>query len=198
MDLLDSIHGSCWFTKLNLSAGYHQICIAAADRQQTAFTTKFGLYVWCVLQCGLVNTQSQFMRKMNVILEWIQRKFIIIYLDDIIIHSLTLAKHLVHVHEVLTLLGVHSLNTKYATHAWTQQTVNLCRFKINKDGIHAREVNTCAVMDFPLPENRTNVRGFWASLVTIGNSSDITLRSPYLSTPLPSVWKWKVTLGGNG
>jgi hypothetical protein len=103
------------------------------------------------------------------------------------IHSRTLAKHLVHVHEVLTLLGVHSLNTNFATHAWTQQTVDLCSFNIDKDGIHAREVNTCAVMDFSLPENRANVRGFWASLVTIGNSSDITLVSPYLSTPLPSV-----------
>jgi hypothetical protein len=42
-DLLNSMHGSCWFTKLDLAAGYHKIRIATADRQKTAFTTKFGL-----------------------------------------------------------------------------------------------------------------------------------------------------------
>jgi hypothetical protein len=44
--LLNSMHGSCWFTKLELAAGYNQIRIATADRQKTAFTTKFCLYEW--------------------------------------------------------------------------------------------------------------------------------------------------------
>jgi hypothetical protein len=42
-DLLNSIQGSCWFTQLDLAAGYHQIRIATADRQKTAFTTKLDL-----------------------------------------------------------------------------------------------------------------------------------------------------------
>jgi hypothetical protein len=61
-DLLNSMHGSCWFTKLNLVAGYHQIRIATADRQKTAFTTTFCLYEWRVLLFGLANAPSQFMR----------------------------------------------------------------------------------------------------------------------------------------
>jgi len=68
-DLLNSMHGSCWFTKLNLAAGYHQIRIATADRQKLAFTTKFGLYEWRVLPFRLANAPSQFMRMMNGILE---------------------------------------------------------------------------------------------------------------------------------
>ena len=95
--LLNFMHGSCWFTKLDLAAGYHQICIATADRQKTAFSTKFGLYEWRVLPFGLANAPSQFMRFMNGILEPMKRKFIVVYLDDIMIHSRTLAEHVVHV-----------------------------------------------------------------------------------------------------
>jgi hypothetical protein len=81
------MHGSCWFTKLDLAAGNHQIRIAAADRPKTAFTTKFGLYKWRVLPFGLANAPSQFMGMMNGILEPMKRKFIVVDLDDIMIHS---------------------------------------------------------------------------------------------------------------
>jgi len=96
-DLLNSMHGSCWFTKLDLAAGYHQICIATADRQKTAITTKSGLYKWRVLPFGLANAPSQFMRMINGILKPMKRQFIVVYLDDMMIHSRTLAEHVVHV-----------------------------------------------------------------------------------------------------
>ena len=122
-DLLNSMHGSCWFTKLDLAAGYHQIRIATAYRQKTAFSTKFGLYVWRVLPFGL-------------------------------------AEHVVHVREVLTLLTEHGLKAKRAKCAWACQKVDFCGFDIDKDGIHAQEHKTCAVMDWPQPENSKDVRGF--------------------------------------
>ena len=96
-DLLNSMHGSCWFTKLDLAAGYHQIRIATAYRQKTAFSTEFGLYDWRVLPFGLAIAPSQFMRMMNGILEQIKRKFIVIYVDDNINHSATLAERIVNV-----------------------------------------------------------------------------------------------------
>jgi hypothetical protein len=117
-DLLNSMHSSCWFTKLDLAAGYHQIRIATADMQKTAFTTKFGLYEWRVLPFGLANAPTQFMHMMNGILEPMKRKFIVVYLDDIMIHSRTLAEHVVHVREVLTLLTEHGLKAKRAKCAW--------------------------------------------------------------------------------
>ena len=159
-DLLNSMHGSCWFTKLDLAAGYHQIRIATADRQKTAFTTKFGLYEWRVLPFGLANAPSQFMRMMNGILEPMKRKFIVVYLDNIMIHSCTLAEHIVHVREVLTLLTEHGLKAKRAKCAWACQKVDFCGFDIDKDGIHAQEHKTRAVMDWPQPENSKDVRGF--------------------------------------
>ena len=159
-DLLNSMHGSCWFTKLDLAAGYHQIRIATADRQKTAFTTEFGLYKWRVLPFGLANTPSQFMRMMNGILEPMKRKFIVVYLDDIKIHSCTLAEHVVHVREVLTVLTDPGLKGKCAKCVWAFQKIDFCGFDMNKDGIHAQEHKTRAVMDWPQPENSKDIRGF--------------------------------------
>jgi len=100
-DLLNSIHGSCWFTKFDIVAGYHQIRIATADRQKTAFTTKFDLYEWRVLPLGLANAPTQFVRMMNGILETTKHIFIVVYLDDITIHSCTLVEHVIHDQEVV-------------------------------------------------------------------------------------------------
>ena len=160
LDLLNSMLGFCWFTKLDLVAGYHQIRITTADRQKTAFTTKFGLYKWRVLLFGLANAPSQFMRMMNDILELIKCEFIVVYLDDIMIHSCTLAEHVVHIREVLTLLTEHGLKAKRAKCTWTCQKVDFCSFDIEKDGIHAQEYKTRAVMDWPQAENSKDVRGF--------------------------------------
>jgi len=159
-DLLNSMHGSCWFTKLDLGAGYYQIRIATADRQKTAFTTTFDLYEWRVLPFGLANAPNQFMRMMNGILEPMKRKFILIYLDDIMIHSHTLAEHVVHVREVLTLLTEHGLKAEHAKCAWACLKVDFCGFDIDKDSIHAQEHKTRAVMDWPRPENSKDVKGF--------------------------------------
>jgi len=111
-DLLNSLLGSCWVTKLDVVAGYHESCITTADRQKTAFTAKFGLYEWRVPQFRLLNAPSEFMRLMNHILETMNSQFILIYLDNSVIHSRTLAEHIVHVREVLTLLTENGLKAE--------------------------------------------------------------------------------------
>jgi len=76
------------------------------------------------------------------------------------IHSRTLEEHVVHVREVLTLLTEHGLKAKRAKCGWAFQKVNFCGFDIDKDGIHAQELKTHAVMDCPQPENSKDVKGF--------------------------------------
>jgi hypothetical protein len=100
------------------------------------------------------------MHMMNSILEPMKRKFIVVYLDDIMIYSRTLAEHIVHVREVLTLLTEHGLKAKHAKCAWACKKVEFCGFRIDKDGIHSQENKTCAVMDWPQSENSKDVRGF--------------------------------------
>jgi hypothetical protein len=133
------MHGSCLFRKLNLAASYHQTCIGLADWQTTAFTTKFCLSEWRVLLFGRANKPSQFMCMLNGILEPIKHKFIIIYLDDILIYSHTQAEHIVHVSEVLTSLTEHGFEAKRAIGAWASQKVDFYGFDIDKDGIHTQK-----------------------------------------------------------
>jgi hypothetical protein len=97
---------------------------------------------------------------MNGILEPIKRKFIVINLGDIMIHSRTLAEHVVHVREVLTLLTEHGLKAKCAKYASACQKVDFCGFDIDKDVIHAQEHKTRAIMDWPQLENSKDVSGF--------------------------------------
>ena len=108
-DLYDQLAGSSVFSKMDLRLGYHQIKIRNGDIPKTAFVTRYGQYEYTVMSFGLTNAPATFSRLTNsVFMEYLD-KFVVVYLDDILIYSKNEEEHAEHLRLVLTKLREHRL-----------------------------------------------------------------------------------------
>jgi aerobic-type carbon monoxide dehydrogenase small subunit (CoxS/CutS family) len=100
------------------------------------------------------------MRMMDGLLTPKTHRYVAIYLDDVMIHSLSTVEHVKHVHMVLKLLLHHGLRVKHSKCEWAQKQVEFCGFTVSGKVIHTQEHTIAGVLDRPQPQNETEVRGF--------------------------------------
>ncbi|WVZ52451.1 hypothetical protein U9M48_003506 [Paspalum notatum var. saurae] len=134
-DLFDQLQGACAFSKIDLRSGYHQLKICPSDIPKTAFTTKYGLYEYLVMSFGLPNAPAYFMHLMNRVFMDYLDKFIVVFIDDILIYSKTEEEHEVHLRLVLQRLREHKLYAKRKKCEFWIDEVPFLGYIISKGGI---------------------------------------------------------------
>jgi hypothetical protein len=159
-DALDAFGKATVFTTLDLAAGYYQIRMHPRDAEKTAFRTHLGLFEFRVMPFGLTNAPATFQRNMDAIFEDFYRNFCLVYVDDIIIYSTSLAKHLQHLRMVFERLAQHGLSLKASKCVFAQPAVRFLGFVVSSKGVDSDEEKVKAVQEFPIPTNRRQVLSF--------------------------------------
>jgi hypothetical protein len=111
-DLFDQLQGAKYFSKIDLRFGYHQLRIKEADIQKTVIVTRYGQYEFTVMSFGLTNAPAFFMNLMNKVFMEELDKFVVVFIDDILIYSKSREDHKRHHRIVLGKLRAHQLYAK--------------------------------------------------------------------------------------
>ena len=112
--LFDQLAGAKVFSKIDLRSSYHQIKIRPHDIQKTTFSTRCGLYEYLVMSFGLTNAPTFFMYLMNSVFMPELDKFVVVFIDDILIYSKNDEEHAQHLRIVLARLREHKLFAKFS------------------------------------------------------------------------------------
>jgi len=159
-DLFDQLQGACVFSKIDLRSGYHQLKIRPSDIPKTAFTTKYGLFEYTVMSFGLTNAPAYFMQLMNSVFMDYLDKFVIIFIDDILVYSKTEAEHEEHLRLVLQRLREHRLYAKLSKCEFWIDEVPFLGHIVSKGGIAVDPRKVSAVVNWEIPRTPREIRGF--------------------------------------
>ncbi|MCG7876478.1 MAG: DDE-type integrase/transposase/recombinase [Candidatus Thiodiazotropha taylori] len=158
-DILALLGKAKYFTSLDLKSGYWQVLMDETDKEKTAFACHRGLFEFNVMPFGLSNAPAIFQELMAVVLQGLGH-FATAYLDDILIFSETLEKHLSHLEAVFDRLCQHGLKLKLKKCSFLQSETHYLGFIINSRGISPDPLKVEAIRSLPTPTCVREVRSF--------------------------------------
>jgi hypothetical protein len=158
--LFDQLVGAKVFSKIDLRSGYHQIKIRASDIPKTTFSTRYGLYGFLVMSFGLTNAPAYFMYLMNSVFMPELDKFIVVFIDDILVYSKSEEEHVGHLHVVLQRLREHHLYAKLSKCDFWLKEIKFLGHTISQAGIAVDPDKVQEVMNWKPPTTVRQIRSF--------------------------------------
>jgi transposase InsO family protein len=159
-DSLDKLHGSKFFSCLDLKSAYNQVEIDECDRHKSAFTTPFGLYQYNFMAFGLCNSPASFQRLMQTIFREELYVYLLVFLDDLLIYSQTVDDHIQQLEVIFQRLSQHGLKIEPAKCKFFQKEVSYLGWRINQNGISSCPDKVAAICEWPVPSSPAELRTF--------------------------------------
>ncbi|GBG90695.1 hypothetical protein CBR_g51204 [Chara braunii] len=159
-DLLERLGGAEYLSKLDLKSGYHQISIRPSDRYKSAFKTQYGHFEWVVMPFGLTNVPATFQAAMTNEFCVMLDRFVLVYLDDILIYNRTLEDHLEHLRRVLETLRRAKYKANRDKCEFVRQELEYLGHFVTPEGISPLSDKIQAIQESPESWNVTDVRSF--------------------------------------
>ena len=159
-DLLDNLQSAKRFSVLDLKSGFHQVPIDPADVHKTAFICAHGLFEFLRMSMGLANAPSCFQRMLETLFSDMLTQGVLIYMDDLILYSETDGEHERLLERVLTRLAEANLSLKPDKCQFFKKRVAYLGHLVSEDGIYPLHENIKKILAFPVPTDKTKLKGF--------------------------------------
>nr|GFB87531.1 putative reverse transcriptase domain-containing protein [Tanacetum cinerariifolium] len=157
---IDLVPGSSVYSKIDLRSGYHQLRVREEDIPKTAFRTHYGHYKFQVMPFGLTDVPTIFMDLMNRVCKPYLDKFVIVFIDDILIYSKNKKEHEEHLTLILELLKKEELYAKFSMCEFWIPKVQFLGHVIDSKGIHMDPAKIESIKDWVSPKTLTEIRQF--------------------------------------
>ncbi|KAL0305166.1 UNVERIFIED_CONTAM: Retrovirus-related Pol polyprotein from transposon [Sesamum calycinum] len=159
-DCFDRLSRAKYFTKIDLRSGYWQVRIKEGDEAKTTVVTRYGAFEFLVMPFGLTNAPATFSTMMNQVLHGFLDEFVVVYLDDIVVYSGTLAEHVEHLRQVLTRLREHELYAKVSKCSFAQETISFLGHIVERGRIRMDPKKVQAIEEWRPPSDVHELRSF--------------------------------------
>lgn len=159
-DVLDKLGNCHYFTTLDLASGFYQVEMNPEDIPKTAFNVEHGHFEFLRMAMGLKNSPSTFQRVMDNVLRDLQNVICLVYLDDIIIFSVSLQEHMVNLEKVFERLRASNFKIQMDKSEFLKLETAYLGHIISKDGIKPNPDKIKAIEKFPIPKTATEIKRF--------------------------------------
>ncbi|KAG8474923.1 hypothetical protein CXB51_031618 [Gossypium anomalum] len=159
-DLFDQLKGASVFSKIDLRLGYYQLRVRDSDIPKTTFRTRYGHYEFLVMPFGLTNAPAVFMDLMNRIFRQYLDRFVVVFIDDILVYSRDETEHAEHLRLVLRILRDKQLYAKFSKCEFWLREVSFLGHVVSASGIRVDPNKISAILNWKPPRNITEVRSF--------------------------------------